>query len=128
MVDSQAVRRITIRSGVLIYAAMVGINFAPSVVEIWGRAFAPAPLGVSISIWVSLAQTLCFPLVLWFFYHGVWALLFLQRQGIPGLVRLIMNQETEAATIRSFKIALLGFVSFLVVAGAWVAWAAYRGA
>lgn len=113
----------------LLLATLLGVNLDPEVTKVQAAAFGARPLGLPLGLVVCLATAALFAPYFWVF---------------PHLMRIVMNSvarggslskggimlavvRAEPALRRSQRIVVSGFVYFVVLMGAWIAYASSRG-
>ena len=116
----------------LFLLGLLGTNLAPEVAAVQRRAFGEAPLGVPVLVVVSIAQFLLYLPYFWVFPH-LMRIVFqatrdrasLSKTGLASYILGVHRRHPELRSARAF--ALGGLAYFVVLCGAWIAYAAHLG-
>lgn len=113
----------------LMLACVLGVNFDPKVRAVQAAAFGATPLGLPITLVVSVAELLLFAPFFWVFPHVMRILMDSLRKGGSasklGIILAVAKAGPELR--RSRNIVVAGFVYFVLIVAAWIAFAAHRG-
>lgn len=116
----------------LILLVLLGTNLDPEVAAVQRRAFGEAPFGAPLLVVVLIAQTILFLPYFWVFPH-LMRIVFratsdrasLSKAGLAGYIMGVHRHHPELRRARAF--ALGGLAYFVVLCGAWIAYAAHLG-
>jgi len=115
-------------AAILIVVA-VATNLAPDVVAVHTKAFGATPLGLPVTLVVSLVQAVLFAPLWWIMPHLMQ--LTMNRRGAgPAVTKLAILRAIFSADRthrRSRNIVLAGFLYFVALMAAWIAFTEYRG-
>jgi hypothetical protein len=109
----------------LLLACVLGVNFDAKVRAVQAAAFGSAPLGLPVVIVVSVAEIILFAPYFWVFSHLM--RIVIESGSFSKLGIILAVARASPARRRSQLIAIGGFVYFVVLMAAWIAYAASRG-
>jgi hypothetical protein len=113
---------------IIIYAATIGVNFNDDVGAKQVEAFGPAPLGLPVTVFVVLLETLLYLPMPWVFLHGMRIIdQAMQDRRLIGLGYLFSVGGLHPHLVRSQRICLGGLLYFVALCAAWIAYAAAKG-
>lgn len=116
----------------VIYALLIGTAFSPDVQPVLAKAFGPEPFGFPVAWVVAIAQA-----VLWFpFVFALHHFMLIAEQAaadgrsigkIGLLVYLAEVGKRHPQLRRSQMISVTGLAYFVLICGAWIAYADAKG-
>lgn len=112
----------------VILATTLAVNFDPAVQLVQVKAFGAAPLGMSTTTFACLATVVLFAPYFWVFEHLVHIIVQAREDGasvskVGLLVYLAGIGKRHPRLVRSRNVVLGGLAFFVVLAGAWIAYA-----
>jgi hypothetical protein len=114
---------------ILLLAVVIGVNFDPKVRATQTAAFGATPLGLPVSLVVTVVELLLFAPWLWVFPHLMRIVMDSQRRGGSltkgGIVMAVWHAGPEWR--RSKRIVVGGFLYFVAIVAGWIAFAAWKG-
>lgn len=109
----------------LLLACVLGVNFDSKVRAVQAIAFGNAPLGVPVVLVVSIAEVVLFAPYFWVVPHLM--RIASESGSFSKLAIIIAVARAGPARRRSQLIVIAGFVYFVALVAAWIAYAASRG-
>ncbi len=113
----------------LFVACMLGVNLDPAVRAKHAQAFGAAPFGLPVALVVTLVELVLFAPYFWVFAHLMRIVMPAQARGgvlsKGGVVLAVASAPPEL--LRSRRIVIAGLVWFVLIVGAWIAYADARG-
>lgn len=114
---------------VLLLACVLGVNLDPKVRATQTAAFGAAPLGLPVTLVVTVVELILFAPWLWVFPHLMRIVMDSQRRGgslsKAGIILAVWRAGPEWK--RSKLIVVAGLVYFVTIVAAWIAFAAWKG-
>lgn len=113
----------------LLLACVLGVNFDPKVRAVQAAAFGATPFGLPITLVVCVAELALFAPFFWVFAHLMRIVSESLRKGGSvskvGIILAVARAGPDQR--RSRNIVIAGFVYFVAIVAAWIAYAAHRG-
>jgi hypothetical protein len=114
---------------ILLLAVLIATNLDANVSAVQVALFGQRPLGLPVIVPVSLAEAALFAPFFWVFPHLMGIVMNAQAQGASisklGIVVAIANAGPDLR--RSRAVVLAGLIYFVLLVGAWIAFADSRG-
>jgi hypothetical protein len=125
-------RVLAIVTTALLLAATISVNLYDDVREVEAKAFGARPLGLSVTLVVSLVEVILAVPYFWVLEHGYRIVSAASRDGASlsraGLFVYFLDlRERRPELRRSQNVVLAGFAFFVILAGAWIAYASALG-
>jgi hypothetical protein len=122
------VARTSIFISLVMYAIVIGVNFDAKVRAKHIEAFGAEPLGLPVTLVVGVVESLLFLPMPWVFWH----LMRLTFQALHdgrgiGIGYVLTVGFSHPDLRRSQAICIGGLLYFILICGAWIAYAAARG-
>ena len=122
----------TILTSVMIYAAVMGVNFDPKVRAKFAEAFGDHPLGLPVMLVVPLVETVLYLPFLWVVWHfqllaAQW-LADCRSTGRVSLMWYCLTVGSRHPHLRRSRIAVgIGLAYYAAITGTWIAYTAAKG-
>jgi len=122
------IRFVTVFVSLVFYALIIGVNFGSEARQKQIEAFGPTPLGLPVTLFVSLVETLLFLPVPWFIWHASTLTFQAAEEGRhPGILNLLRAGRGNPQLRRARWGCLLGLLYFFTIVAAWIIYTAIKG-
>lgn len=125
-------RALALATTALLLAVTISVNLHDDVREVEAKAFGERPLGLSVTLVVSLVEALLAVPYVWVLEHGYRIVFAAALDGASlsraGLFVYFLDVRQRRPELRSSQnVVLAGFAFFVLLAGSWIAYASARG-